>query len=698
MNEGVDARVATDIGGTFTDMVWCYTDRHTGRQRVIVGKASSTPPDFEQGVIEVLRQNGVTPDGLKSHIHGTTVVINAITERKGARVGLITSDGFRDALEIARGDRPDFFNLKYRKPPPFVPRFLRKAVAGRIDASGQVRIPLRLDELPAILAGFQQNQVEAVAVCLLNSYANPTHEREVVREIRRLWPSIPVVASTDITREWREYERTSTTALCAYVQPITERYLTVLSSQLQANGYRSPVYVMQSNGGMDSLQHASTIPITIVESGPASGFLGCAEIGKLVGIENIIALDVGGTTAKCCLIEGGRAKVVTNYAVDRSRRSSGYPITTAVVDLVEIGNGGGSIAWADALGKLHVGPRSAAAVPGPIAYGKGGTEPTTTDANLVLGRISPALFHGSNGQVDPAAVAAAFAPLASRLAMTPTDLARGIVRIANNNMVNALKLVSVNRVRDPRDYTLAAFGGGGGLHAAALARELGIKRVLVPRYAEVFSAWGMLLSDMRRDYFVSRVIPMDAASIDSACSAFDQLRTTALAQLSDEGLTADRISFQHFGKLRYVNQEHDTEVLLDPAALNAASVASIRARFQEEYEREYTYTLDAEIEFVGVHLVAFADVGKVMPERLDAPPTAASADPLVPTGNRMIDFDTEGTYASAVHDGSRLPVGARVTGPAVIETAGSSVLIYPGDSAEVDSFGNLQIAIGGDSA
>ena len=397
-------RVATDVGGTFTDLVHLRTDPATGRQEIVTAKSDTTPPDFERGVLDVIAKSGVAPAEIGFLVHGTTVVINALTERKGVKTALLATEGFRDSLEIARGNRPDFFNLFYRKPGPFVARHLRRELPGRLTPMGAERQPLDLSGLPAILDDFRAKGVEAVAICLLHAYADPVHELAVLERVQALWPEVSAVASHQITREWREYERTSTAVLSAYVQPIAERYLGRLHDGVARDGFRGQPYIMQSNCGVDTLDHVKRIPITMVESGPASGFWGAAELGRLIGEPNVLALDIGGTTAKCSLIEDGRVRIMTDYWIEHDQRSAGYPIMVPVVDLVEIGNGGGSIAWVDDFGKLHVGPRSAGALPGPAAYGLGGADATTTDANLALGRINPEFFRGGEVHADIQAV------------------------------------------------------------------------------------------------------------------------------------------------------------------------------------------------------------------------------------------------------------------------------------------------------
>ena len=681
-----DIRAATDVGGTFTDLVYFSTDPETGVQRIVTAKTDTTPPDFERGVLNVIAKSEARVAEIAFLAHGTTVVINALTERKGVKTGLITTEGFRDSLEIARGNRPDYFNLHYVKPAPFVPRHLRREVPGRIAHDGRERAPLDLAGLEAILDDFRAEGVAAVAICLLHSYANPSHEQAVLEGVGELWPEVAAVASHQITREWREYERTSTAVLSAYVQPVAERYLGRLADGVRGGGFGGQLYIMQSNCGIDSVVRTKEIPITMVESGPASGFWGAAELGRLLGDPNVLALDIGGTTAKCSLIEGGHVKIISDYWIERSRRSAGYPIQVPVVDLVEIGNGGGSIAWVDDFRKLHVGPESAGAQPGPAAYGRGGTEATTTDANLALGRINSDYLAGGEIDADMDAVDRALGTLAERLGVDRVDAARGIVRIANNNMINALKLISLNRGYDPRDFTLVAFGGGGGMHAVALAAELGMQKVVIPRAADVFSAWGMLMSDLRRDYFVTRLFGLNAANAGRLAALLDEVTEVAAAQFAREGIERNRIRFVRYGNLRYENQEHGVEVALP----EGATVDEIADAFRDAYEREYTYRLDAPVEFVGVHLVAIAEVGKLTPVPL--PATGRAIDDAL-KGRRSVDYATEGVHDADIYDGDLLEPGIAFDGPAVVETKGSTTVVHPENDVTVDDYGNLVIRL-----
>ena len=688
--EGGITRVATDVGGTFTDLVCFRTDPETGQVSLRTAKSDTTPPNFEAGVLDVLAKSGVKPSAIDFLAHGTTVVINALAERKGVVVGLITTEGFRDVLEIARGNRPDFFNLHYQKPPPFVPRFLRREVPGRMTYRGEELHPIDLSPLPGILDDFRSEGVQAIAVCLLHSYADPTHELAVQAEIARLWPEIFSVASHQITREWREYERTNTAVLSAFVQPVAERYLKRLEAGVRDLGFSGALYVMQSNCGVDTVESASRIPITMVESGPASGVWGAAELGRLIGESNVLALDIGGTTAKCSLIHDGHVKIVTDYWIERDRKSSGYPIMVPVVDMVEIGNGGGSIAHVDEFGKLYVGPQSAGAVPGPASYGKGGAEATTTDANLWLGRINRDYFCGGTIRADMAAVEESIKVLGKKLDASSDEVARGIVRIANNNMVNALKLVSVNRGYDPRDFSLVAFGGGGPMHAVALAQELGIRKVVIPPGAAVFSAWGMVMTDLRRDYFVTRLIDLASGSAEAIEAVFRESEDLARRQFREEGIAPERLRFVRYGRFRYQNQEHTTDVEIGLAHIGESHIPEIEADFHRTYEREYTYTLDAPVEMVGIHLVASAEAGRfTIAERQETGNPASIAE----KGVRDVDFALEGIHPSTLYDGTLLEPGMRFEGPAIIEDPGMTVVVHPGNRVCMDGYGNIIVEL-----
>lgn len=690
--DGKTVRVATDVGGTFTDLVYFESNPATGQQIIRTAKVDTTPPNFAKGVINVIQKADIALETVDFLAHGTTVVINALTERRGVKTALITTQGFRDILEIARANRPDYFNLKWVKPAPFVARYLRREVPGRLHTDGSEREPLDLSGLVEILDAFRADGVQAIAICLLHAYANPVHEQAVLKEVQRLWPEVSVVASHQITREWREYERSSTTVLSAYVQPIAARYLDNLETGLREGGYKAPLYIMQSNCGVDSVTHARDIPITMVESGPASGFWATAELGRLLDEPNLLALDIGGTTAKCSLVRNGQVSIKTDYWIERNRLNAGYPIMVPVVDLVEIGNGGGSIAWVDEFDKLHVGPESAGALPGPAAYGNGGTQVTTTDANLALGRINPHYFCGGELVADMAAVGQAFGQLSERLKLPADEIARGIIRIANDNMVNALKLVSLSRGHDPRELTLIAFGGGGAMHAVALAQELGVRKVIVPRGASVFSAWGMTMSDLRRDLFINRFVETERDGALALTQVFlQELMHNARAQFVGEGIAPDQVDLQVSCKLRYQNQEHAVEVDLCPDESLSGHWPAIARRFHDLYEQQYSYRLQAPLEIVGFHLVAVAQIGKL---NLQALPITGRALAAAHKGQRPVDFALEGIHDTAIYDYAGLEPQMSFSGPAIIEDAGSTVVVHPGNQVRVDRLGNLHITLG----
>ena len=683
-------RAASDVGGTFTDLVYFNIDESSGEVRSVeTEKAHTTPPNFEKGVSDAFDKAGIAMTDVDFFAHGTTVVINALTERKGVKTGLITTRGFRDILEIARGNRPDFFNLRYKKPEPFIPRYLRQEVTERLNYKGEVLTDLATGDIAPIVEGFKAEGVEAIAICLLHSYANPVHEVRVAEEVRKLWPEVSVVASHDISREWREYERTNTAAVCAYVQPVTEEYLGQLEAKLESEDFKGSFYVMQSNGGIDTVTATKRIPISIVESGPASGVLGAAALGEALGIRNIIAFDIGGTTAKCSLIDDGEVAITSQYMIERSTKSAGYPIMTPVVDIVEIGNGGGSIGWVDEFGKMHVGPQSAGALPGPVAYGKGGAEPTTTDANLMMGRINPDYFIGGEIQADMSAVGAAFNRLGAKLGMSAQEAARGVVRIANNNMTNALKLVSINRGYDPRDFTMVAFGGGGAMHATALAAELNIPKVIIPAHSAVFAAWGMLMSDLRRDYIRTRPGIVDEKFVTDISSTFGEMEAEAVAAYVSEEIDPARIRLERKLGMRYEGQEHSVQVPIKAGVLTADDIDSIIEDFRNAYEQEYTYRLDNTVEFVNFSVTAYATVDR--PKLAKVATSGSPEDAL--KGTRKVDFDDHGLLEANIYNRDLLGAGAHFSGPAIIEEAGSTTVVMPGQNVSIDDYGNIHIEI-----
>ena len=685
-------RAASDVGGTFTDLVYYEIDERAGASvQVKSTKTDTTPPHFEQGVMNSIEKAGLSPSAMQFFAHGSTVVINALTERKGVKTALITTRGFRDVLEIARGNRPDLFNFNFRKPAPFVERHLRAEVDERVNYRGEIQKPVELAPLDVLVEYFRSEGVEAIAVCLLHAYLEPENEERVVARIGELWPEVSVLASHQISREWREYERTNTTVLSAYVHPIAETYIESLERKLADGGFGEQPYMMQSNGGISTVKAAKANPITMVESGPASGIFAAAYLGKIIDEKNLIVLDIGGTTAKCTLIENGEVRVTTEYYIEKDKRSPGYPIQTPVSEIVEIGNGGGSIAWVDEGGKLHVGPQSAGAMPGPAAYGKGGTRPTTTDANLVLGRIDPGSFVGGEVEPDWRAVDSAFAPLMAELDLGKEEIARGIVRIANANMTNALRLVSTNKGYDPRDFALMAFGGGGAMHAVALAEELKVPRVIVPVNSSVFSAWGMLLTDLRRDYLQTQPMSLNADAADAVARAYRELQGNAETDYAGDGvdLSSATLRFEYLADMRYAGQEHTVKVPF-PVSDGRADVDGAIQHFHRAHEKRFTYRLDTGVELVNFHLVARIEVPKPAVSRKS--PTGATVEDCI-LHTREVDFDQHGVHRAQIYDGLQLEPGMTLNGPAVIQEPTVTLVISPGHRAELDDYGNYHVIL-----
>lgn len=690
-------RIATDIGGTFTDLVGL--DEKTGAVRM--AKVPSTPPDFERGVADAIR--ALEPETEAGFfVHGTTVVINALTERKGARTALVTTRGFRDVLEIGRANRPDLYNMAYEKPRPFVRRRWRMEVGGRVDARGQVVEPLDEAEVRAVAEACRADGVEAIAVSLVNAYANPELEQACARLLRQLLPGVPVTAATDISRQWREYERSNTAALNAFIQPVVASYVHRLEGLLDerriASGSR---YLMQSGGGTMNFAETERSPIHLVESGPVAGVIGAAYLARVAGLERVVALDIGGTTAKASLVEHGQPRVIDEYAIERRPDWAGYPLQVPTVDIVEVGAGGGSVAWSDSAEALHVGPESAGADPGPVCYGKGGRRPTVTDANIVAGRIDGDRFLGGRMRLFRREAEEALTELGKPYGLDAAAAARGILRLAHARMGHAIEMVSLRRGYDPRDFTLVAYGGGGPVHGAALARELRLKGVLVPRHPGVFSAWGMLAADLRRGY--SRTLPgrwqpdapTDGEGRDARvrwAEAFAALEGEALRWLSGQGIRSGDAYLEHALDMRYAGQEHTVRVPLpttpanDGLIVDGVLLSAAAGAFQDLHERTYTFRLDAPVEVVHLHVTA---VGRLAPPPLERF-RGGDSRPR-PSSSRVVDWDENGLVETPVYERSALPAGWQGRGPVVIEEDASTTLVPPGHRVDVDDYGHIRI-------
>jgi N-methylhydantoinase A len=551
-----------------------------------------------------------------------------------------------------------------------------------------VLVPLDLTGVDAIAAACERDGIEAIAVCLLHSYAHPEHEQALCQALRERLSGVAVTASSEVTREWREYERTSTAVLNAYVQPAVDRYLGELETRLADAGLHGPLLVMQSSAGTGSAAAARARPIALVESGPAGGVAGAARIGERIGEPNLIYLDIGGTTAKCSLVEDATAPTTTEYRIEWRPDWAGYPVMVPVVDIVEIGAGGGSIARVDAGGSIVVGPQSAGADPGPAAYGRGGTEPTVTDAKLVAGVLAPEYFLGGRLEVRPELAREALRRLGEPLGHGVAALANGIIRLADANMISALKLVSVQRGRDPRDFALLVGGGGGGMHGAALGAELEVRKVIVPPLSGVFSAWGMCMTAPRADVVRTHILSAADATDAAVGALFAELEREAVETLERDGTgRAGEAVCTRSVDARYRGQEHTVRV---PVAAGQVSSTALQSDFHELHRRKYTFDLegDSPVELVTFHVSAH---GRAPREAALPAPAAVAGSTPAPKRPRIVDFDLDGTHETVVYERSELPIGFSAPGPLVIEEPTTTTLVHPGQTLEVDGFGNLVI-------
>jgi len=681
-------RVAVDIGGTFTDLVSVDERDDTIR----VAKDPTTPDNFSLGVLNTLTKSGVDPREIQRFVHGSTVIINALLERKGAPTALLTTKGFRDVLEIGRANRPDMYNSLCEKPRAFIQRRHRFEVRERMDHTGNVLRALEPHDVQMAAKACKDAGINSLAVCYLHSYANPDHERRTRDILHETYPEATVTLSHELTREWREFERTSTTVLNAYVRPTANRYLASLERELGRMGFGGVKHAMQSNGGATTFARAMESPIQLVESGPVGGVIGAALLGEAIGEPNMITMDVGGTTVKTSLIENGEVRINTDYKVEASASSPGYPIKIPVVDIVEIGAGGGSLARVDSAGSLRVGPASAGAVPGPACYGKGGNEPTLTDANVVAGRINPDYFLGGEIRLDPALAARAIERLARPLGLGKPETALGIIRLANSNMINALRMVSVRRGHDPRDFSMVVMGGGGGLHAASLAEELGVRKVIVPRAPAHFSAWGMLMTNLRHDYVVTRVVPWTHGSIAELNAAFETMEIAASSQFIEENVSAELVTLMRSVDMRYEGQEHTVGIPVPSSRIREEERWATEERFHSLHKFRYTFRLEDPVEAVNFHVIALGTLRRPALRRLE-PDGRESGNAL--KGSRDVDFDEGGVLRTRVYERNRLAPFIEVTGPAVIEEPAATTLVCPGQVLQVDAYGNLLITPGG---
>jgi N-methylhydantoinase A len=676
--------VAVDIGGTFTDLVAYDHDNGT----VVYSKSPTTYGNLVEGVLDCFAKARLDPRTANFVNHGTTLVINALIQRKGAKAALVTTAGFRDILEIARGNRPDPFDLHYRRDEPLIPRELRFEVKERIGAKGEIVTALDRAALEPLAGKLKGLGIEAVAIFFMNSYANPAHEDEAADALRALLPDVYVTSSTELTREWYEYERTSTVAANAYVGPQVTSYIGRLESDLQSKGFAGALFMMGSNGGLLSVARSCAQPVALVESGPIGGCIGAGAYAEALGFANVIAFDMGGTTAKCALVENGRFSVDSVYYAGGYVK--GFPIKSSVIDIVEVGSGGGSIAWLDPQNRMHVGPHSAGSMPGPACYGNGGTAPTVTDANLLLGRLHPDRFLGGELKLQVAAARSAIEQIAGPLGYGSGDgairMADGILSLATVIMAGAIKQISIEHGLDPREFVLFCYGGGGPLHASALARELSIPTVVVPPEPGNFSAVGMLLADARLDLSKTFVGVLDQATVANLTDAFAEMEGQARAALVRD-FDARDVLFERHAEMRYAGQRHNIKVPIS----GLADAPGIRLAFDRDYKRRYGHAdSKAAAELQALHLSAFTRLRRPQLAHLPRP----HAGPRPPQ-RRPVYFGTVGdTLDAQIYDRTALAPGFQEAGPALIEEYGSTTLVWPGDSFEIGALGEIRIRCG----
>ena len=687
-------RLGFDIGGTFTDFV--LLDAATGG--ITLHKCLTTPADPAEGALAGIRaiteQAGIAIAELSEVLHGTTLVTNALIERRGATTGLLTTQGFRDVLELGIEQRYDIYDLFLKFPDPIVPRRRRIEIAERMTHDGAVVTPLDAEAVRAAGATLVAEGCTAIALCFLHAYANPAHEKAAAEILRATFPGLSISLSSEVAPEIREYERSVTTCANAFVQPLMDRYLGRLLNELDALGFAGTLRLMQSDGGLCAPEVARAFPIRLLESGPAGGALATVLFARTAGLPDALAFDMGGTTAKACLIEHGRAEVAPMMEaarVHRFKRGSGLPIRSPVVDMIEIGAGGGSIAGVDETGLIKVGPRSAGADPGPACYGRGGVEATVTDANLLLGYYDPGFFLGGTMSLDVPAAEAALARLGEKLGLSAIEAAWGVHAVVCEAMAGAARVHLVEKGRDPRAYAMVAFGGAGPCHAARVARILGIGEVLVPPASGAASALGFLAAPLAFEQSRSLIAPLGAEADWAAVNvALDTLAAEARTRLRSAGVDDDAMRVERSAEMRLVGQLHQIAVTLPDGALTAERLADIRGAFVETYQRLYTRVVEgAEIELLSLR----ARVSGPEPEITVSGAVAGSAsDGVSLKGHRRTWFDGA-WHDAAVHDRYRLKPGAIVAGPAIIEEREATTIIGPGDRLTVDAALNLRIAV-----
>lgn len=674
--------VGVDIGGTFTDLVAIDVENN----RLLILKTPSTPDDFAKGTIQAIQEAGILPSDIKRFIHGTTVATNAVIQRKGANVTLITTQGFRDILEIRRTTRGELYNVQWDPPVPLIPRMLRLEIKERTSALGQVLLEVNPSEIEGKIRELVNNNgLQAVAIAFLNSYINPSNELKLKKYLQKCFPDLFVVASSEIMPEWREFERTSTTCVGAFVGPVLSDYLLRLDGDLKVMGCKSDVLLMLSNGGLATAGNLNRIAPQTILSGPAAGVVAVSEFCKVLGQKNVIAIDMGGTSTDVSIIRGGRIVVGDELEIE-----FGTVVHLPVVDISTIGAGGGSIAWVDSGGVLRVGPQSAGANPGPACYGRGGEEPTTTDANVALNRLNPEYLLGGKLKIDrQLSLRAIEEKVANSFDLDVFSGAQGIIEITNNNIADAIRQKTIQRGLDPREFVLFAFGGAGPIHVSEVARILEIPMIIIPPNPGVTSATGLLLADIRHDYVSTFLEFVDEVDLLKLQKSFSILEERASKQMIADGVPETDFIIVRSIDTRYAGQTHELNVEFTSKVIDDRAIKEFKISFQKKHMMEYGHSknLDYPVEIVNIRVSAVASVEK--PKWMPMEKVSRAPEPC---GKREVFFKELGGFKTTnIFQRRDLRFGHKFRGPAVIEQYDSTVLILPGQSCEIDPFGNLII-------
>ncbi|MBV9325480.1 MAG: hydantoinase/oxoprolinase family protein [Chloroflexi bacterium] len=686
MTELMSLRLGVDVGGTFTDLVLFDTKTNALEFAKTPSTTDNQAIGVAAGIDKIARQMRMESSVVDFLAHGTTVATNALLERRGADTAVLVTEGFRDVLQIGRQDRPRLYDWFAQRPEPLVPRHRCFEIRERVLYTGEVHIPLDESQAAKSIQAAKASGARALAVCLLHAYANPRHERRLLELIRDLFPEADVSLSSEILPEFKEYERMSTTVANAYVLPGVRRYVEALERRVLDLGIGSGIHIMQSNGGLMTARAAGEHSVRTMLSGPAAGALGAVWLARQAGLDNVVTVDMGGTSFDICLAHDGQ------IGYTRESEIAGLPIKVPMLDLHTLGAGGGSIAWIDGGGALRAGPMSAGAEPGPACYARGGTQPTVTDANLVLGRLNPAFFLGGEIQLDAEAARRAIAEhVATPLGLSVEAAAEGILRVVNATMIRGMRSVSVEKGYDPRDFALVAFGGGGPVHASDLARDFGAPHILVPLAPGVTSALGLLLADLRYDFSATYLRPLEAVELGGLRQVYATLEHRAVKQMRQDGVADAQVVLSRGAAVRYVRQGFELEVAVPGGVLGEAALERIREAFHAAHAQQYGYAMRSEtIVLVNAEVTAIAHLPK--PDFTRVPSAEVEGRVATPTGGRPV-YARGVWLQAAIYDRTTLEPGMAVDGPAIVEQVDSTTVLLPGDRGRVDQFQNLMVSM-----